>query len=105
EIFLRTALVEGEWETGNPLVRANRTVIEEAEQMTDRMRRPDLLISDDALYAFYDARVPSDVVSGPTFDKWLRSIPRDDWPSLMIDDAIVDATQLRPSDFPDRWTF
>ena len=105
EIFLRTALVEGEWETGNPLVRANRTVIEEAEKMTDRMRRPDLLISDDALYAFYDARVPSDVVSGPTFDKWLRSIPRDDWPSLMIDDAIVDATQLRPSDFPDRWTF
>ena len=105
EIFLRTALVEGEWETGNPVVRGNRAVIEEAEKMTDRMRRPDLLISDEALYAFYEARVPSDVVSGATFDKWLRSIPREQWPLLMIDDAIVDATQLRPSDFPDRWTF
>ncbi|MDO5677525.1 MAG: DUF3418 domain-containing protein [Propionibacteriaceae bacterium] len=105
EIFLRTALVEGEWETGNPVVRANRAVIEEAEKMTDRMRRPDLLISDESLYAYYDARVPSEVVSGPTFDKWLRSIPREEWPLLMIDDAIVDATQLRPSDFPDRWVF
>ncbi|MCG6568348.1 ATP-dependent RNA helicase HrpA [Tessaracoccus sp. ZS01] len=105
EIFLRTALVEGEWDTRNPVVRDNRAVIQEAEKMTDRMRRPDLLISDEALYAFYDARVPSDVVSGATFDKWLRSTPKSDWPLLMIDDAIVDATQLRPSDFPDRWTF
>ncbi|GAA4888791.1 ATP-dependent RNA helicase HrpA [Tessaracoccus lubricantis] len=105
EIFLRTALVEGEWDTPNPVVRGNRAVLAEAEKMTDRMRRPDLLISDEALYEFYDARVPTDVVSGATFDKWLRATPKEQWPLLMIDDAIVDATQLRPSDFPDRWTF
>ncbi len=104
EIFLRSALVEGDWETRQPLVAANRAVLDEATKMTDRMRRPDLLISDEALYEFYDARIPPDVVSGATLDKWLRGIPREQWPTLMIDDAVVDATQLRPSDFPDRWT-
>ena len=104
EIFLRTALVEGEWETRQAMVTANRAVLAEATKLTDRMRRPDLLISDDALYAFYDARVPADVVSGATLDKWLRGLPREQWPLLTQADAVVDATALRASDFPDRWT-
>ena len=104
EIFLRSALVEGDWETRQSLVAANRAVLDEAAKMTDRMRRPDLLISDEALYEFYDARIPAEVVSGATLDRWLRGRPREQWPLLMIDDVIVDATQLRPSDFPDRWS-
>ena len=73
EIFIRQALVEAQWETSNKVVKANRFALKEAEELTDRMRRPDLLISDDDLYAFYDARIPSDVVSGATFDKFTRS--------------------------------
>ena len=105
EIFIRSALVEGDWETRQSLVAANRLVLDEATKMTDRMRRPDLLISDESLYEFYDERIPPEVVSGATLDRWLRGLPREQWPLLMIDDAVVDATQLRPSDFPDRWTF
>ncbi|HRA04346.1 MAG TPA: ATP-dependent RNA helicase HrpA, partial [Arachnia sp.] len=104
EIFIRSALVEGDWETRQSLVAANRLVLDEATKMTDRMRRPDLLISDESLYEFYDERIPPEVVSGATLDRWLRGLPREQWPLLMIDDAVVDATQLRPSDFPDRWT-
>ncbi|HMR48490.1 MAG TPA: ATP-dependent RNA helicase HrpA [Arachnia sp.] len=103
EIFLRAALVEGEWRTNNKLVTANRRAIEEAATLTERMRRPDLLISDDALYSFYDARVPSHVVSGAGFDKWLRGLSPDEWPRLTVDDCVTDPTQLRASDFPDRW--
>ena len=103
EIFLRSALVEGEWKTHNKLVAANRAALEEAATQTDRMRRPDLLISDDALYAFYDARVPSHVVSGASFDKWLRGVPPEEQPQLTVDDCLTDPTQLRASDFPDRW--
>ncbi len=103
EIFLRTALVEGEWESRNKVVTANRAVLREAERLTDRMRRPDLLLSDDALYAWYEARVPAEVVSGATFDTWLRGLPKDQWPLLAQDDAVVDPSQLRASDYPDAW--
>ncbi len=103
EIFLRSGLVEGQWETRGKLVSANRAVLEEAEKLTDRMRRPDLLISDDELYSFYDGRVPATVVSGSTFEKWLRGLPKERWPALTLDDAVTDPRQLRASDFPDRW--
>jgi ATP-dependent helicase HrpA len=103
EIFLRTALVEGEWESRNKVVTANRAVLREAEKLTDRMRRPDLLLSDDALYAWYEARVPAEVVSGATFDTWLRGLPKEQWPLLTPEDAVVDPSQLRASDYPDAW--
>ena len=105
EIFLRAGIVEGEWETRNPVVAANRAVLADAQKLTDRMRRPDLLVSDDAVYRFYDELVPADVVSGATFDKWTRSLAKEDWPRLTMADAVVDGAELRPADFPDRWTF
>ena len=52
EIFLRTALVEGEWESRNKVVTANRAVLREAEKLTDRMRRPDLLPLDPTQHGF-----------------------------------------------------
>ncbi|MDF1486816.1 ATP-dependent RNA helicase HrpA [Tessaracoccus sp. HF-7] len=103
EIFIRSALVEGDWRTNSKLLAANRAALEDAAKQTDRMRRPDLLISDDTLYAFYDARIPSHVVSGASFDKWLRGLKPDEWPRLTVDDCVTDPTQLRASDFPDRW--
>ncbi|MDU7360044.1 MAG: ATP-dependent RNA helicase HrpA [Propionibacteriaceae bacterium] len=104
EIFIRTALVEGQWQTRNPLVSGNRKAIQRAEQLTDRMRRPDLLISDDALYSFYDRHLPEHVLSGATLDKWLRSTPKAQWPTLRAEDCITDDRQLKRSDFPDHFT-
>ena len=104
DIFIRSALVEGEWQTRNPLVSINRKALQRAEQLTDRMRRPDLLISDDALYSFYDRRLPEHVLSGATLDKWLRSTPKEQWPTLRAEDCIADDPKLKPSDFPEHFT-
>ncbi len=104
EIFLRAALVEEGWETRNPLVVANHKALARARELTYRMRRPDLLISDEALFAHYDAALPPEIVSGATLDRWLRGRPKEQWPLLAPDDCIADDAQLRPSDFPERFT-
>ena len=102
-IFIRSALVEGEWETRQPVVVANRFALTEAMELTDRMRRPDLLISDDQLFGFYDSLLPPEVVSGATFDKWVRGLTDDSALRLTPADCITRIDELRVSDFPDRW--
>ncbi|MDO5093527.1 MAG: ATP-dependent RNA helicase HrpA [Propionibacteriaceae bacterium] len=103
EIFIRSGLVEGEWETRNPVVVANRFARDEAERLTDRMRRPELLISDQALYDFYDVRLPAEVVSGATFDKHVRALADDSALRLTPADCITDPGAVSVVDFPDRW--
>lgn len=103
EIFIRTGLVEREWETRNPVVMANRFAHDEAERLTDRMRRPELLISDQALHDFYAARLPADVVSGATFDKYVKSLGDDSALRLTPADCMTDPGALSVADFPDRW--
>ena len=103
EIFIRTGLVERAWETRNPVVLANRFAYDEAERLTDRMRRPELLISDQTLYDFYATRLPADVVSGATFDKYLKSLGDDSALRLTPADCMTDPGALSVTDFPDRW--
>jgi ATP-dependent helicase HrpA len=77
ELFVRHALVEGDWPGGHhAFVQGNQARVEEVRALEDRVRRRDLLVGDDALFAFYDARVPLDVVSGAHFDRWWRSARR-----------------------------
>jgi ATP-dependent helicase HrpA len=72
ELFIRRALVEGEWETRHAFVPENRRLVEEVEALEHRARRRDILADDQALFEFFDARVPSDVVSAAGFDRWWR---------------------------------
>ena len=76
ELFIRRALVEGDWETRHRFLAANRRLLEEVEALEDRARRRDILVDDQALYDFYDARIPADVVSGAHFDRWWRDARR-----------------------------
>ncbi|WP_260465031.1 ATP-dependent RNA helicase HrpA [Arachnia propionica] len=103
EIFIRSGLVEGQWETRNPVVVANRFAHQEAEELADRMRRPELLISDQDLYDFYDRVLPGTVVSGATFDKYVRGLDSDAALRLTPADFMTDPGQVRVQDFPDRW--
>ena len=75
-LFIRRALVEGDWETRHAFFAANRALLEEVEALEARARRRDILVDDQALYDFYDARVPADVVSGAHFDRWWRDARR-----------------------------
>jgi ATP-dependent helicase HrpA len=72
ELFIRRALVDGEWETKHAFVEENRRLVEEVEALEHRARRRDILVDDHALFEFFDARVPEDVVSAAGFDRWWR---------------------------------
>ncbi len=103
EIFIRSALVEGEWETRNPVVVANRFALSEAEELAQRMRRPELVISDDQLYEFYDRRLPGAVLSGATFDSHVRALADDTELRLTPADCLTEPGELDVAAFPDRW--
>ncbi|MBN9736181.1 MULTISPECIES: ATP-dependent RNA helicase HrpA [unclassified Pseudonocardia] len=77
DLFLRHALVEGDWETRHPFFHANRELLDDAEELEHRARRRDLVVDEDTLFAFYDARVPADVVSGKHFDRWWKAASRE----------------------------
>ncbi|MFG1933376.1 ATP-dependent RNA helicase HrpA [Mycobacterium sp. NPDC048908] len=103
ELFIRHALVEGDWQTRHHFFRDNARLREELEDIEERARRRDLIVGDDEIYAFYDARVPADVVSARHFDAWwkkqrhrtpdLLTFTRDDL--LRADDPAADR--------PDAW--
>lgn len=72
EIFIREALVEGEWETRLPFLAANRKLIAQVEELEHKSRRQDVLVDDDLIYAFYSQHLPNDVFSGATLERWYR---------------------------------
>ncbi|MFN3005457.1 ATP-dependent RNA helicase HrpA [Mycolicibacterium wolinskyi] len=102
ELFIRHALVEGDWQTRHHFFRDNAKLREELEEIEERARRRDLLVDDDEIYALYDARIPADIVSARHFDGWWRkqrhktpdllTFTRDDL--LRTDDA---------AEHPDTW--
>ena len=76
ELFIRRALVEGEWETRHAFWAANQALLEEVDALEQRARRRDMRVRDEALFDFFDARIPADVVSGAHFDRWWRDARR-----------------------------
>jgi ATP-dependent helicase HrpA len=72
EIFIREALVAGEWETKLPFVAANRKLIAQVEELEHKSRRQDVLVDDELIHGFYDAQLPADVCSGHSLERWYR---------------------------------
>ena len=72
EIFIRSALVEGDFDTRAPFFAHNRRLIAEIERLEHKSRRPDILVDLELIHAFYDERVPADVASGAAFERWRR---------------------------------
>ena len=72
DIFIREALVGGEWETALPFLAANRKLIAQVEDLEHKSRRQDVLIDDELIYAFYDQQLPADVCSGFSCERWYR---------------------------------
>ncbi|MCG5434022.1 ATP-dependent RNA helicase HrpA [Mycobacterium sp. MYCO198283] len=102
EFFIRHALVEGDWETRHRFFRDNARLREEVAELEERARRRDLLVTDDELYAWYDARIPAEVVSSRHFDGWWKK-QRHRTPDLLTltrDDLLRDDTA---TDRPDTW--
>ena len=107
ELFIRGALVEGDWSTRHRFWAANRAALAEAEQLEQRSRRRGLVADDEAVFAFYDARVPGDVTSVRHFDAWWKRASRQtpDLLTMRPEDLRL-ATEELPDegDFPLRWS-
>lgn len=103
QMFVRNALVNGEWSGRHRFIQHNRAFIDEVRQLSDRLRRWDL-VEDDTIYAFYESRVGADVVSSRHFDQWWKTTKASQ-PNLLrmtLEDLIGGAT-LHTDDYPDSW--
>ena len=103
DLFLRHALVEGDWETHHAFWAANTRLLADVEELEHRARRRDIVVSDDVLYDFYDARVPDEVVSGAHFDAWWKGV-QGQQPHLLtlrLEDLL--AADVDPGEHPDVW--
>ncbi len=83
ELFIREALVGGEWETKLPFAAANRKLIAQVEELEHKARRQDVLVDDELIQAFYDQQVPKDVHDARTFERWYRDEVRRQ-PNLLL---------------------
>ena len=72
ELFIRHALVQGEWDSKQAFDRANRALLKELEALADRARKPQMAPDEDDVFRFYDARVPAEVVSTRSFEGWWK---------------------------------
>lgn len=106
DLFIRHALVAGEWETHHAFAHRNEARIDDVLEMEARERRADLLVTDDAIAAFFDARIPEDITSVRHFDNWWKR-EREDTPHLLdltSDDLIQpEADPVDEVAFPPVW--
>jgi ATP-dependent helicase HrpA len=105
DLFIRNALVQGDWEVVHPALQHNAEMIEDVLALEVRARRP-LFVGDEAMVAFYASRVAESVVSARTFERWSRRISRDRGEGLEATfDQLIDPTAAvaGPDDFPDTW--
>ncbi|MEW1806070.1 ATP-dependent RNA helicase HrpA [Pseudarthrobacter sp. NPDC080039] len=106
ELFIRHALVEGDWRTHHKFFQRNRALLNEVEELEARMRRRDLLVDDETLFEFYDARIGPDVISERHFDKWWKDARRENPDLLDYDKSLLlsdDADDLDDSAYPKTW--
>ncbi|MCA0145912.1 ATP-dependent RNA helicase HrpA [Blastococcus sp. LR1] len=105
ELFIRHALVQGEWSTHHRFWAENQRAVERVGELEERARRRDIGVDDETIFELYDARVPADVVSTRHFDKWWKAA-RHRTPDLltftpeMLTNAAV-AAEVRVEDYPD----
>ncbi len=107
ELFIRHALVEGDWETRHHFFRDNAKTLAEAAELEQRTRRRGLVAGEDALFEFYDARVPTDVVSARHFDAWWKKARHatPDLLTLTLPDLLSDEAAVADfGAYPEVWT-
>jgi ATP-dependent helicase HrpA len=106
ELFIRHALVEGEWDAQPAFDRANRRLRRELAELEERTRRRDILYDDEAVFAFYDRRIPADVTSTRSFEGWWKTA-RETTPDLLTMTAetlaAAETVDVDEDAFPSAW--
>src|SRR5688572_14775960 len=76
EVFIRGALVAGEFETRAPFLAHNQRLVKEVEALEHKARRRDVLVDDETIYAFYDKLIPEGIINGAGFEHWRAEAER-----------------------------
>lgn len=106
-MFIEHALVRGEYTSRGAFQQKNRELLAEVARLRDKARRSDMLADEEALLAIFDARVPTDVRSGPAFEVWREDAEKND-PSILflsLEDVLAGDPSLVPADYPDTLIF
>jgi ATP-dependent helicase HrpA len=108
ELFIRHALVQGEWDSKQVFDRNNRALIKQLEAAADRARKPALAPSEDDIFNFYHQRLPPEVLSTRTFEGWWKKA-KNESPALlnMTREDLLGADVAKPEghEHPDEWTY
>ena len=106
EIFIQSALVEGDWNTKHKFFKQNQQLIREVEELEHKSRRRDILVDEHTLFEFYDQRIGTEVVSQKHFDTWWKKAEKQDPELLNFERSFLindDAEQVSKLDFPNFW--
>lgn len=108
EIFIRDALVTGEMDSNLPFLKHNSRLIASIEKLEHQTRRPDILVDDALIFAFYDARVPQDVFQTASLERWYSKLDATTAKGLELSrDELMrhDAAGITTDVFPKRVTW
>lgn len=104
EIFIRHALVYGEYRSAAPFFQHNAELIADIERLEAKARRRDILTDEHRLYAFYDERIPAHVVNGHSFERWRKTAEQHNSQLLYLTHAYLmqrEAGHEKSEQFPD----
>jgi ATP-dependent helicase HrpA len=108
EQFIRHALVDGEWDSKQAFDRSNRALRRQLEELEERSRRRDILADDEVVFAFYDQRVPADVLSTRSFEGWWKKerTTNPDFLTMQRSDLLEEAeAEHDENEFPSEWVY
>ena len=102
-IFIRSALVEGDWDTKAAFFVHNQNLRCDIERLEHKSRRPDVLVDDELIFAFYDSLIPAGIHNGHDFDKWRHEAETKDSKLLFLKRADLmrhEAAGITTAQFP-----
>ena len=105
DMFIRNALIAGEWNAHHHFLKANAQALDEAAEYEEKARRRGLIVDEDTLFDFYDQRIPAKVTTGRHFDSWWKKKRRQEPDLLNFDPATLvdDSHDVTEVSFPDHW--
>lgn len=104
EIFIRDGLVTGNLGRQAPFLQHNMDKIADIERIEDKLRRRDLLVDEEALYQFYDKKIPEHIASRKAFEDWRAEVEKTDAKYLFFtDDDVLNSQAPTTGDFPEVW--
>lgn len=105
EIFIRSGLVEGQLVTKAKFFRFNQKLLDDVLELEDKARRKDILVDEETLFSFYDAKLPQNIVNSTGFHAWLKDQPDDALnfdPKQLVSDK---ASEVGEQAYPDVFEF